>query len=121
MSPIDLEVSLRKAVTELTRSEQALKDARNTETDAEITYQRAYRRALLSRRCPRVERGGVTVAERDAWVQQECAQEWEAWQVAKTACKAAEDHQRMTRDVTSVYQTIAGLTKTAMSLAGAAS
>ncbi len=120
LTPIEVEVALEQAAAELTRAEKELREARDAETDAEIAYQRVHRRAMLSENCPRVERGGATVAERDAWVADRCAKEWEEWLITKTRCKAAEDHLRTTRDVTSTWQTIAGLVKAAMSLAGVA-
>lgn len=120
MTPIEVEVALEQAAAELARAEKELREARDAETDAEVVYQRVHRRAMLSENCPRVERGGATVAERDAWVADRCAKEWEEWLIAKTRCKAAEDHLRTTRDITSTWQTIAGLVKAAMSLAGVA-
>jgi hypothetical protein len=118
MSPHQIEQHLRSCVTELTKSERTLAEARDVEVVTEQEYQAARRRALLSPDCPRVERGHITVADRDAWVDERCKDEHQTYRLAAVALQAAQDHQRTVRDVTSTYQTIASLCKAAISLAG---
>lgn len=118
LSPAQIEDKLRRCVTDLTRAELALREARDTETVAEIEYQRAKRRAMLSPDCPTVSRSGATAAERDAWVDDRCDQEWTAYRLAHTSREAAQDHSRTVRDITSAVQSIASLTRAAFSLAG---
>jgi hypothetical protein len=103
----------------MTKAEQALRAARDSETDAEIAYKRVYRRAMLSPKCPKVTRGGFTVTERDAWVDEECAAEWERYRLAQTACQAAQDHVRSVRDIAVAVQSIGALVRTGYSVAGA--
>lgn len=118
MSPLDIERGLRNCITELTKTEAKLRSLRDAETEADLAFRSAYRRAILSPECPKVERNGSTVAERDAWVEDHCDEQYRAHQLAKVATKSAEDHLRTWRDVTSTLQTIAAGTRAAMSLAG---
>lgn len=118
LSPHQIEERLRRCVTELTHSEKQLAQARDVEVEAEQVYQAAKRQAMFSPDCPRVERGSVTVADRDAFVDERCADEYRAYRLAQAALQAAQDHQRTVRDTTSTYQSIASLCRTALSLAG---
>lgn len=118
LSPHQIEAKLVQSVTELTNAEKALGQARDVEVDCELVYESAKRRAMLSDACPRVARDAATVAERDAWVADQVADEYRAYRLAQVALKAAEDHQRRVREVTSTVQTIASLCKAALSLAG---
>jgi hypothetical protein len=118
LSPHQIEEKLRTCITDLTKSEGLLATARNDEVAAEQEYEAAHRRAMLSPDCPKVERGHVTVADRDAWVNEQCEAEHQAYRLAAVALQAAQDHQRTVRDVTSTVQTIASLCKAALSLAG---
>lgn len=119
MSTTDIEQQLRESVTTMTRAELQLRDARDAETDAEITYRREYRKAMLSSGCPRVSRGGHTVADRDAWVDNECAPSWEAFRIAQTRREAAQDHVRTARDVATALQSICALVRVGYAVAGA--
>lgn len=119
LSPLQVEQKLRQCVTALTQAEMTLREARDKETDAEIAYRSLYRRALLSGDCPKVTRGGYTVTERDAWVEEQCAAHWEAYRRAQAAREAAQDHVRTQRDVASTVQSISALVRQAYSMAGA--
>ena len=66
LTPLDIERRLRGLVTDLTRAQQALRQARDLEVDARHEYDRARRKALLSEKSPKVTRGGYTVAEQSA-------------------------------------------------------
>lgn len=118
LNPLDVENKLRCCIRDLGEAEQMLAEARDNETAADIEYQRAWRKAMLSPDCPVPNRSDVTVAFRDAWVQERCAPEWEALRFAQVATKSAEDHMRTVREVTSATQTIASGMRSAMSLAG---
>ena len=73
LTPLDIEAKLRQLVNDLTRAQAALRQARDLEVDARHEYERARRRALLSDKSPKVTRGGYTVAEQSAWVDEQCA------------------------------------------------
>lgn len=88
-----------------------LKKCRDDEIDAQAAYKRELRRLLLSADCPRVgvvDGVRMTVAERDAWVEQRAAALELDWQVAVAARRAATDHLSTLRTQASVAQSIAG-------------
>lgn len=119
LNPVQVEQKLRQCVNDLYAAEKALAEARDAEVDAEIAYQSTRRKLLLSEACPKVSRGNVTVADRDAWIDNECADEWMAYRLTSVKCQAAQDHVRTVRDVTSTVQSIASLVRQAYSMAGA--
>jgi hypothetical protein len=114
LNPVQVEQKLVQSVRELYAAEKGLAEAR----DAEIAYQSSRRRLLLSDACPKVSRGSVTVADRDAWVDNECADEWMSYRLTQVRCQAAQDHVRTVRDVASTVQSIASLVRQAYSMAG---
>lgn len=119
LNPVQVEQKLVQSVRDLYAAEKQLAEARDTEVEAEIAYQTTRRKLLLSDDCPKVSRGNVTVADRDAWIDNSCADEWMAYRLAQTACQAAQDHVRTVRDVASTVQSIASLVRQAYSMAGA--
>lgn len=119
LNPVQVEQKLRQCVTDLYGAEKQLAEARDAETNAELVYRRDHRRNLLSDECPKASRGGATVAERDAWVEERCQESFEHYRLAQTRCHAAQDHVRTVRDVTSSVQSIASLVRQAYSAAGA--
>lgn len=121
LNPVQVEEKLVACVRDLYGAEKALADARDDEVGAEIEYQGKRRRLLLSDECPKVSRGSVTVADRDAWVDNELDAEWMEYRLATVKCQAAQDHVRTVRDVTSTVQSIASLVRQAFSAAGVAS
>src|SRR5215469_15069893 len=84
----------------------ALRKARDAEVDAQHAYKAAKRRALLSPECPKVRRDECTVAERDAWAEEQAAGEEIAYEVAKAARQAASDHLHTLRAQISAQQSI---------------
>lgn len=118
LTPVDVERKLRGLVTELTTAKQELAQRRDACTEAEILLKRAKVTAAHSDNCPRPTRGGVTVAEREAWLDTEVIEEWEAFRRAETAKEIAWDASRTVHDIASVVQSIAGLVKQAFSMAG---
>jgi hypothetical protein len=119
LNPVQVEQKLRQCVTDLYAAEKQLAEARDAETNAELAYRRYHRQALLSDDCPKVTRGGCTVTERDAWVEEKCAQWFEHYRMAQTRSQAAQDHVRTVRDVASAVQSIASLVRQAYSMGGA--
>lgn len=120
MSPIGIENWLRTCVTELTNAERDLRTARDEETNADIAYRSAHRRAMFNPDCPKVTRGGYTTAERDAWVDEQCAFQWQQYRLAMTKRESAQDSLRTKRDIATAVQSIGALVRTAYNLAGAA-
>jgi hypothetical protein len=118
LNPVQVEQKLVQSVRELYAAEKDLAEARDAEVEAEIAYQSSRRRLLLSDACPKVSRGSVTVADRDAWVDNECADEWMSYRLTQVKCQAAQDHVRTVRDVASTVQSIASLVRQAYSMAG---
>ena len=118
LTPVGVERKLRNLVNRLAAAQAALADIRDTEVAAKHTFERAHRRALLSSDCPKVTRGGFTTAERDAWVENQCATEREAFDLAEARRKAAEDHLRTLRDQSVIVATLAKSVNLAYSMAG---
>lgn len=120
LTPVQVEIGLRSAITRLTQAQGELRAARDAETDAELAYRRALYRATLSSECPKVGRGSTdaTVGERDAWVGQATEKEWEAFRRAQTFRESAQDHLRTVRDVTEVLRSLGASVRTAYEGAG---
>lgn len=118
LTPVDVEDRLRQAITDLTKAQSDLREARDAETDAELDYQSAQRRVLLSPECPPVRRDGYTAAERDAWVAQQVEELHAVYKRAKTRREAAEDHLRTVREVSSTVQSLGAMVRSAYQLAG---
>ena len=104
----------------LTSAQQQVASVRNKEVAALEELRMATAKAVLSEDCPKPKRGenGVTVADRDAWVDQQVAAERRAHDGAEAMRKAAEDHLRVVRDQASIAQSMAALMRAEMSLAG---
>lgn len=104
----------------MTASQQMLAKARDAEVTAKETLRMATARAVLSDDCPRPRRGenGVTVADRDAWVDLQVAAERFTAAVAEATTEAAKDHLRVTRDQASTVQSMSALMRAEMSLTG---
>jgi hypothetical protein len=118
LTPVEVEARLRASISLLTRAQDALRHARDLETESEITYKTALYRATLSAEAPTVERGGATVGERDAWVAQRCETEWASYRRAQTVREAAQDHLRTVRDIVEVVRSLGASVRTAYEGAG---
>lgn len=105
---------------DLAAAQTLLRTARDAEVDAAEHLRIATARAILSTDCPRPKRGenGVTVADRDAWVDTEVATERRKAEGAEAYRKSAEDHMRVVRDQASVVQSMSALMRAELSLAG---
>lgn len=103
---------------ELTMAQRAVARARDAEVEAAEAYRMAKVKARLSADIPKARRGenGVTAADREAWVDKECADERFAHAVAEAAREAAQDHLRVVRDQASVVQSMSALMRAEMQL-----
>jgi hypothetical protein len=105
---------------DLAAAQTLLRRARDAEVEAAEAYRVATARAILADECPRPKRGenGVTVADRDAWVDQRVAVERVKAEGAEAYRKSAEDHMRVVRDQASVVQSMSALMRAELSLSG---
>jgi hypothetical protein len=118
LTPVEVERQIRWVQNKLTQAQAELRDARDAEVSAKHTYERAYRKTILSGDCPKVTRGGYTTAERDAWVADQCADEHEAYELAEVKRKAAEEHLRTLYQQGTLSATLAKSVGQAYQMAG---
>lgn len=104
--------------TALAAAELELKRSRDAEVDAKHTYEAARRRAMLSKDCPKVTRGGITTAERDAWVEDQAADEEMQFQVAEVRRQSAKDHYETINTQAMLAMAILRSIDTAFNIAG---
>ena len=120
LTPLAVEVKLRQLVTDLSRAQAALAHARDLEVDARHQYDRARRRALLSEKSPKVTRGGYTVAEQAAWVDEQCADLKFAADKATVIREAAQDRLRVLLAQSEIVRSLGASVRQAFELAGTA-
>lgn len=118
LTPIDVERRLTQLVTDITRAQQELRAARDTETEAGIALKRARLYAGHRDDCPKPTRGGTTVAERDEWIDRLTFDEWSASKRAETSREIAQDALRSVLAVAEVVRSLGSSVRTAYSLAG---
>ena len=119
LTPLAVEAKLRQLVTELTRAQASLAQARDLEVNAKHEHDRARRRALLSEKSPKVTRGGYTTAERDAWVDEEVTDLRFKYDRAVVTRESAQDHLRVLRDQAEIVRSLGASVRQAYELAGA--
>lgn len=119
LTPLDVERRLRSLVTDLSRAQAALAQARDLEVDARHEYERAKRRALLSDKSPKVTRGGYTVAEQSAWVDEQCADLKFAADKATVVREAAQDRLRVLLAQAEIVRSLGASVRQAFDMAGA--
>jgi hypothetical protein len=119
LTPVDVERRLRQLVNDLARAQQALRQARDLEVDARHEFDRARRRALLSEKSPKVTRGGYTVAEQAAWVDEQCSDLKFAADKATVVREAAVDHLRVLLAQAEIVRSLGASVRQAYELAGA--
>lgn len=107
-TPPGAEARLQEYSDALDKAREQLQAARDTEVDADAAFKAAKRRWLLSPECPKVRRNEWTVAERDAWVEDHCADEELAWMLARAKRQAAADHMKTVGKQGGFQQSIAG-------------
>ena len=121
LTPVQVEAKLRQLVNDLARAQAALRQARDLEVDARHEYDRARRRAILSDKSPKVTRGGYTVAEQTAWVEQQCEDLKFAADKATVIREAAVDHLRVLLAQAEIVRSLGASVRQAYELAGTAS
>lgn len=104
--------------TALAKAELELKRARDAEVDARHTFEAARRRTMLSDDCPKVTRGGVTTAERDAWVEEQSSSAELLFQIAEVRRQAAKDHYETVNTQAMLAMAILRSIDTAFNVAG---
>ena len=117
-TPAGAEAKLRELVSSITQAQVDLKEARNRETAAEVALKKARITAFHAGDCPKVTRGGYTVADRDAWIDRQTLEQWEAHRWATTAKESAQDYQKALVSVLEAVRSINALHKAAFSMAG---
>ena len=117
-TPAAAESRLRYLDNEMTKAELRLREARDAEVDRKHEYEAAKRRAFLSAECPKPTRGGYTVADREVWVDDQCADEQRAYDIAVAAREAAQDHHRTVRDQAMVAMALLRSGSTAFNMSG---
>jgi hypothetical protein len=120
LTPLAVESKLRQLVTDLSRAQAALRQARDLEVDARHEHDRARRRALLSEKSPKVTRGGYTTAERDAWVDEQVAGEKFAADKATVVREAAIDQLRVLLAQAEIVRSLGTSVRQAYEMAGRA-
>lgn len=100
----------------MTTAQRNLATARDAEVTALEAERLAVARATTSPDCPRPKRGenGVTVADRDAWVDLQTADERLAARVATAVRESHADNLRVVRDQASVVQSLSSLMRAEM-------
>lgn len=116
--PLAIEAKLRWLVSELTRAQQSLTKARDAEVDARHEYDRARRRALPLDKSLKVTRGGYTVAEQAAWVEEQRADLKFAADKATVVREAAQDRLRTLLAQAEIVRSLGASVRTAYELAG---
>jgi hypothetical protein len=117
-TPAGVEARLRRLVTDLSLSQQALAECRDAEVRAKHTFEAARRQALLSDDCPKVARGAVTTAERDAWVDERIKHERWKYELAEVRRETAQDHMKVVRDQAMIVMSLGNSVRTAYNVAG---
>jgi hypothetical protein len=121
LTPLDVEAKLRQLVTDLARAQQALRQARDLEVDARHEHDRARRRALLSEKSPKVTRGGYTTSERDAWVDEQCADLKFTADKATVVREAGQDRLRVLLAQAEIVRSLGAGVRQAYEMAGSGS
>jgi hypothetical protein len=118
LTPIDCERRLRALVTDMSRAQIELRNARDAEVERKHEYEAAKRRAFLSAECPKPTRGGFTVADREVWVDDQCAVEQRAYDIAMARREAAKDHLQTVRDQSMIVLGLLRSVTTAYAVSG---
>ena len=118
LTPLDIERRLRQLVSDLTRAQAALGQARDLEVDARHKYERERRKTLLSEKSPKVTRGGYTVAEQTAWVDNECADLKFDADKATVVREAAQDRLRVLLAQAEIVRSLGASVRQAYDMAG---
>lgn len=107
LTPATIEAKVIAGTNRVFHAQVEFAKARDAKTSAEIEFKRARVTSAASENCPSPARGGVTVAERDAWLDTETFSEWEALMRAESALDICNSAVRVNRDILSGLQTVA--------------
>jgi predicted short-subunit dehydrogenase-like oxidoreductase (DUF2520 family) len=117
---VDIERHLRRLANDLGLAQKEVADCRNVEVYTKHEYEQKQRRLVLSPNAPQVGRGDgkVTAAEKEAWVDINCEEQQQAYDLATVRREAASEHLRTLRDQASIIQTLARAVQVSMGLVG---
>jgi hypothetical protein len=96
-TPVGAEEKLETYRDALDAAREKLREARDAELQAEQARDAAKRRAQFSPACPKVgvfDGVRTTVAYQHAWIEEQIAEEEQAYRLAKAGRQAASDHLR---------------------------
>ncbi|GIM88837.1 hypothetical protein [Paractinoplanes toevensis] len=118
-TPNDAEKALRWVLRAMHNAQQGLRDARDAEVTAKHEYEREKRKAFFAPDCPKPARGGHTVADRDAFIEQSTALERERYELAQATTAAAQDHLRTLNSQSVVMSALAKNVQQTFAVVGA--
>ena len=118
LGPVQIEAKLRDLVNDLTRAQIALSQARDAEVTAKHTWESARRTAAFSPECPKPSRGGVTVAQREEWLDAQTFESKQVYDIAAVRRESAADHLRTLRDQAMVVMALSKSVLATYSMAG---
>jgi len=119
LTPVESEQQISDLIKAAYDAQKTLADARDTETASEIEYKRAKAKTYHRGDCPKVTRGGYTVADKDAWIDEQVMDEWVALKIATTAREVAQDNLRVILAVSESARSLNASVRQAYSVAGA--
>ena len=106
LTPIQIEAALTNLYNAVSANQIMLMRLRTQEMDAKIGYEKAHLTATLHPDCPKVVRGGTTVAERDDWIRFQEFDEYEAYEQAKKRVRNCRDYMDMLQQQCSLVQSM---------------
>jgi hypothetical protein len=106
LTPIEIEQELSHLLNAITKNQLMLMRLRTDEMDAKIAYEKRHLVATMSDDCPKVVRGGITVAERDDWIRHQEFDEYTAYEYAKKRVKNCRDYQASLEQACSLVQSM---------------
>lgn len=118
LTPVAIEQKLTSLVSEISRSQKDLAEARDVEAATEAALKRAQVTAFFRDDCPTPARGGLTVADREMWIDRETLDVWEAHRTAVKAREIAVDHVRAVLAQSEVVRSLGASVRTAYNVAG---
>ncbi len=118
-TPVDAEKALRWVLRAMLDAQRMLQQARDAEVACKHEFESAKRRAFFADGCPKPERGKFTVADREAFIESETAQQREDYELASAAKEAAQDHLRTLNSQSVVMSALAKNVQQAYSVVGA--
>lgn len=118
LTPVQVETKLRALVSAITTTQRELADARRAEVHAEVAYRKARAIAHHDPDCPRPARGGVTVGERDAWIDDHAEDEWVTLHIAQVEREICQDGLRSLLAQSEVVRSLSASVRASYEMAG---